>query len=300
MEDSSETTPARQFLRRSIQHNADGRTLSWLVQQEEKLREGFSERTFFLAFGSVPRFVAKQPLTLDETQSKEAHQLRPGFQANHWDLRHVIRTYLLLFLPESDSPSIVATLTRLLETADVDEQVAIYQSLPLFPSPKALTSLTMNGLRTNITLAFDAIALRNPYPANYLDEAAWNQLVLKAVFMERPLYLIYGADQRANSTLARILVDFAYERWAAGRPVTPELWRFVAPYLDPSHQPDLERVIASDHPGERAAGVLACRQSNVPELQSLPESYREANVENTTDELTWQYIGEAYAKKMSD
>ena len=285
----------RDFLRYLIQTNADGRAVAWLAQQEEKFREEFSERAFHLAFSSVPRFVAPQPLTLSEAQRQAADQQRAGLEPHHWGLRHTVRAYLLLLLSENASSSFVAILTRLLETADVNEQVAMYQSLPLLPDSETLVPLTINGLRTNITSVFDAIALRNPYPADHLDEAAWNQLVLKAVFMQRPLYLIHGADSRTNPALARILVDFAHERWAANRPVTPELWRFVAPYLDASHQPDLERVITSENPWERAAGVLAMQRSHVPELRSLLESHREAD-SDITGSLTWHRIGEAYAK----
>ena len=294
MGNPSEIVLSQELLRRLLQKNADERALSWLVKQEEKLRHEFSDRSFYLAFSSVPRFVAQQPLALLASDREEAQQLRTGFQADHWSLRQTVRAYLLLFLPETHSEVYLATLVRLLETADADEQAAIYQSLPLLRYPEALVALATNGLRTNITSVFDAIALRNPYPADYLDEAAWNQLVLKAVFMERPLYLIYDADARANPTLARILVDFAHERWAASRPVTPELWRFTAPYLEASHQSDIERVLASDNVWERAAGVLACQQSSQLELQSLAKS-ASTHLGDIAHTLSWHHIGEAHA-----
>ena len=294
MDSLSETTRVQLFLHRLIQDTAEERTRSWLAQQEEKLRTGFSERVFYLSFGMVPRFVSKQSLVLDKARPVSDSPSEPDHRLDLEDLRQAVRTYLLLLLPENEVTTRLSILGRLLETADIDEQVTVYRSLPLFSHPKSLTSLVTNGLRTNITLVFDAIALRNPYPARFLDEAAWNQLVLKAVFMERPLYLIVDADKRANSTLARILVDVAHERWAAGRTVTPELWRFVAPYLDASHQPDLERVIASENPWEQAAGVLACEQSHQPALQSLAE-YARGQPAISTDKLNWQRIGEACA-----
>ena len=276
----------QRFLYRLIQENADDRTLNWLTQQQGKIQANDTNRTFYLAFGMAPRFADKRTLSLSETQQQKANRLREGFQPDGWPLSQLLRTYLLLLLPDNNVSSYVATLTQLLETAEVDEQVAVYAALPLLAHPEALVPLAVNGLRTNITRVFDAIALRNPYPADYLDEAAWNQMILKAIFMGRPLYPVYGADKRANPALARMLVDFAHERWAADRPVTPELWRFVAPYADASHRADLERVIASENPWERAAGQLACSQSKSPELQSLLRD------EDASDRFTWQQIGE--------
>ncbi len=300
---SEVTNPtAQEFLYQLIEANADARTMPWLAKQEEKLQANFTNRTFYLALGMAPRFSGKQPLALSEAQREVANQVRANFRPNGWSLSQLLRTYLLLLLPDDDASTYVATLTQLLETAEVDEQVAVYAALPLLPHPQSLVPLAVNGLRTNITRVFDAIALENPFPADYLDEAAWNQMILKAVFMGRPLYRIhggrihggriYGADVRTNPTLARMLVDFAHERWAAHRPVTPELWRFVAPYADASHRTDLDRVIASESPLESAAGKLACRQSTSPDLQALA---------NNNQPFTWQQIGEAYVKKeMSD
>ncbi len=273
---------AQEFLYRLIETHADERTTQWLAKQQEKLLANYSDRAFYLAFGMVPRFAGKQVLALSEAQQKVAKQLRTGFQPDGWPLSQLIRAYLLLLLPTDQVAIYKATLTQLLETAEVDEQVAVYAALPLLPHPKAMAPLAINGLRTNITRVFDAIALENPFPADHLDEAAWNQMILKAVFMGRPLYRAYGSDARANPALARMLVDFAHERWAADRPVTPELWRFVAPYADATHQADLERVIASGNPLESAAGRLAYAQSGSAELQALTD----------TDQLpTWEQIG---------
>ena len=280
------------FLYGLIQENGGERIVQWLRQQEEKLTQPHPDRTFYLAFGTAARFANKERLSLSEAQQQQANQLKTGFQPGYWSAAQVVRVYLLLLLSyEEDAHQ--ARLSRLLETAEVDEQVAVYAALPLLPFPQQWVALARNGLRTNITKVFDAIALHNPFPADYLPEDAWNQMVLKAVFMERPLYRIWGIDQRTNAPLARMLVDFAHERWAADRQVTPELWRLVAPYLKASHQPDLERVVHSDNPEERAAGILVCTQSKVPALESLLE---DANDGESVDEntLTWDSIGRSH------
>ncbi|MHC4925650.1 MAG: EboA domain-containing protein, partial [Planctomycetota bacterium] len=68
---------------------------------------------------------------------------------------------------------------------------------------------------------------RNPVPSEVLDEAAWNQMVLKALFVEVPLAPITGLDERYNDDLAQMLTDFAAERSAAGRPVPGDLTALV-------------------------------------------------------------------------
>jgi hypothetical protein len=55
-------------------------------------------------------------------------------------------------------------------------------------------------------------------------------MVLKALFVGSTLGPIIGLDLRANAALARMLSDYAHERWSAGRPVSPELWRCVGPF----------------------------------------------------------------------
>ncbi len=66
-------------------------------------------------------------------------------------------------------------------------------------------------------------------------------MILKAVFVGSPLDLIQGIDHRANPELARMLTAYAHERWAAKRPVIPELWRPVGRFADAEILADLEK-----------------------------------------------------------
>ena len=52
-------------------------------------------------------------------------------------------------------------------------------------------------------------------------------MVLKALFIGRPLHLIQGLDLRANRDLAKMLINYAHERQSANRPVPAELWQLV-------------------------------------------------------------------------
>src|SRR5699024_10958728 len=157
----------------------------------------------------------------------------------------------------------------LFRSAEMNEQVALYGSLPLLAYSEAFRKRTAEGLRTNIDRVFEAIALDNPYPSEYLEEAAWNQLVLKSFFMDIAINRIMGLDKRANQTLAHILSDYAHERWAAGRSVNPLLWRPVAPFIDENILPDIERLFESEKEAERKAAALASSQSTFQPTKEL-------------------------------
>lgn len=281
------------YLYRVLKQQAGVQALKWLDQQSEKLSKGPAERHLFPAFSMASRFFGKESMQLKEQDILEAEQLRRGFQPQHWTILQTARTYLLLFLYHEDAIDYVRTLDKLFATADMDEQQALYGALHLMPHPEALRSRASEGIRTNITAVFDAIALHNPYPADFLDEAAWNQMLLKAVFMQRPLYKIYGADERVNPELARMLVDFAHERWAAGRKVMPELWRFVGPYISETHLPDLEKVLATGDPLEVEACLLACALSPSPLAKELLSRYS-LNGEALPGKNDWQSIGDRF------
>jgi len=167
----------------------------------------------------------------------------------------------LLALPAGDAENYSRSLDRLFADADEGELVTLYQALPLLPHPATHRARTAEGIRTNMKTVFDAIAVDNPYPSEMLEEPAWNQLVLKCLFVGTRLDGVQGLDDRANPTLARMLCDFAHERWSAGRPVPPELWRSVGPHADGSMLADLERVLATGTDLERAAVALAARHN---------------------------------------
>jgi hypothetical protein len=141
-----------------------------------------------------------------------------------------------------------------------------------------------------MTRVYDSIALDNPYPAEYFDDGQWNQMVLKAIFMERPLYRIQGIDRRNNKDLCRIARDFAHERWAAGRLVTPELWRLTGIFADEEDGllNDLEKVLHSSGAFERTAAILALSQSSDVKYRSLIEHERDSMTATSWEELGMQ------------
>ena len=290
MDNLSYQEAAQQFLYKLISQQSDSEAVQWLSQQTTQYQENPRPRSFYLTFSTLSRHFDKTPLTLSPEAKTEAQSIRQGWDLSQWTLLQTARTYWLLQLSADSFEDYRKVLDRLFQTADMDEQATLYAALPVLSYPEQLAYRASEGVRTNITSVFDAIALRNPYPGDYMDEAPWNQMVLKAIFMERPLYLIQQLNERRNPAQARMLVDFAHERWAAHRPVTPELWRGVAPYLTEEHQPDIKHLLDEGTDLEKQAAMLAIQESGNNTLQQLAQQY------SLSPQLSdWNSLGQQFA-----
>ena len=201
----------------------------WFEQQRQLVRDGVV-RTLFTSFSTVPRYLSKVKLELSAKELAEANALKPGFNLANWTVDRVGRTILILSFPHQNPDKYVQTIDKIFAAADVEEAIALYQSLPLLPYPEKFKLRAAEGIRTNMTAVFNAIALDNPYPAEYLNDLAWNQMVLKALFIGTPLEPIFGLKSRNNPQLAQMLLDYARERLAAKRTVNPELWQLAAAF----------------------------------------------------------------------
>ena len=281
------------YLTEVLQTRLPERWRTWLHTQLAGL---VSEKALYLAFSLVPRFTGKEPLQLTAGELQQASELRPGFNPAGWTTDQATRTLLLLSVPQQDSTQYTGLLDKLFSTAGVSELAALYASLPLLPYPESHAKRAAEGVRTTMTSVFDAIALHNPYPHDFLPQEAWNQLVLKAVFNVRPLYQIVGLDDRRNEPLARMLLDYAHERWAAGRTLTPEVWRLVGPYLTPSTLPNVQRLLRSSDALQVQAGTLALATSGLPEAIDLLSQFSGLSISTEDKAFTWHHLGEqAYA-----
>ena len=261
---------------------------TWLEEKRQQISRGATERVFFTAFSAVPRYTGKKDLELTAEDVQTAEDIRIGWSPCHWSVDQVGRTLLLLALPHNNVTSYVRSLEQLFTTADVGELIALYQSLPLLPYPELHLARAAEGIRSNMTAVFNAVALHNPYPADYFDPPAWNQMILKAVFVGSPLHLIWGLDRRANPELAHMLIDYTHERWAAKRSVTPELWRLVGRFADALIAADLEKVLNEPDSAQQEAAALACCESPSPKAQDLLA--RRPDLQSMIQEgrLTWR------------
>ena len=253
--------------------------------------ETAKDKDVYLAFSAAPRFVGKNRLHTTDADLEQAQQMKRGFDPSRWTTDQAARTLLLLSLPTDDADAFVKKIETLFGTADMGELVALYGSLPLLPYPERFRKRAAEGVRTNMGDVYEAVALDNPYPAGFMDEDQWNQLVLKTLFVSKPLYRIYGIDERSNPKLARMLTDYAHERWAAGRTVSPELWRPIGPFIDEKNMQDIRRLFSQPNEAEQEAAALACAQSSYGPARELLEAHPDLKQKVESGELNWSLIG---------
>jgi len=260
---------------------------AWFRSQIEAVRGASSEKPLYLALGWVPRRLGKADLRLGRDELAQAAALRPGLDPVEWSVDQAARIALLLASYEGDPRRFQARLETLFRTADIGETITFYRGLPLYPGQELLLARAREGARSAMRPVFEAVAHRNPYPAERFDENAWNHLVLKALFIGSPLDPIQGLDARGNPRLARMLCDYAHERWAAGRPVSPELWRCVGPHADEAALADLARVLESGSGEERKAAALALAACPRPEAATLLARFPELAGPVERGEIRW-------------
>lgn len=247
--------------------SADAR--HWFDEQIAKLSSAPIEKDIYLALGYATRRLGKHDLDLSREDLAAAQAARPGWDPSDWSVDQASRVAFVLASFDGDDAKFRARIEQLFRTADIGELITFYRALPLYPAPKLHVARAREGARSGMQPIFEAVAHRNPYPREQFDENAWNHMVLKALFIGSKLDPIQGLDERANPRLMRMLCDYAHERWAAARPVSPELWRCVGRFADDAALADLKRVLETGGLAERQAAALALTASTSARAKSL-------------------------------
>ena len=104
------------------------------------------------------------------------------------------------------------------------------------------------------------------------------------------MHPIQELEKRANPALMRMLCDYAHERWAAGRPISPELWRCVGRYADIAALADLERVLNTGTAAEREAAALALGDSPEMAAQALLQRHPDLAAAVAGGKINWTTV----------
>jgi hypothetical protein len=278
---------ATALLRAWLEQRLESSNREWLDSRIAIVAGDSGDQSLYLAFGLVPRRLGHDPLNLSPAELAAAESSLPGWNPGDWSLADAGRILLLASLPGA---GFATRFRALCQTAEVAESISLYRGLPLYREPATLEPLVAEGLRGNIRTVFEAIAHHNPYPRAWFDEHRWNHMVLKALFISSRLEPIQGLDQRANAELARIMRDFAHERWAAGREVPFEIWRCVGPFAIGEALADLARALATPDPLQQRAAALALAASPDPEAAGILRGAPALAEEIVAGRLSWAIL----------
>ncbi|MDQ1856023.1 EboA domain-containing protein [Chryseobacterium sp. WLY505] len=243
------------------------------------------ETHFFENFGLISQMISPVSPEWSSSEKINLEQLYPGLTSGQWNLQQLCRCLLMIYIPEDQNVTVIKKLTQLV---DISELISIYKGIFFLENACEFVPLVEEGISINITSVFDSIALLNPFAAKYLPVDSWNQLVLKALFMERPLYKITNLDLRKNEKLVFIVTQYIREEWAAGRTVSPEVWRLMDGYVNKEVTACLVKVIEAGDRLSKHAAIIVLRENASNTCNNI---LRPINI------TLWNYIGEQYYRQ---
>ena len=284
-----------------IQKRVSSDAVQWYRQQCQLIAEEGRDSTLFKAMGLAARKLGKADLCLDAVESEQASALRPGFDPANWSVDIAARVGFILSSFHGNEQDFSSRLDDLADSAEINELIALYSGFALYPVRRAIEHRAREAIRSSMRPVFEAMAHRNPYPMEEFDEAAWNQMVVKSFFLDSPLWPVQGLEKRANPALARILVDLAHERWAAGRQFNPELWRCISAHADDHciaallHALDSACITEKLAIGKSLPNIVGSGRN--PSLALVRARCEELDLMKQAAMLSWQALHERFLQK---
>lgn len=262
---------------------------NWLKDKINLIVENQSAKDLYLTYSLIP---SKVDLVDDLKFSSNISDLNSYLSVQKANSQQITRIYLLCKVLQADRAFFTPKVAKLIEVADTGELETFLKFIIVLPNPEEYKNTAVEALRTNISTVFNAIAHNNPYPTQFFDDQQWNQMFLKTAFMQGDLSAILDIDKRANKDLARIISDYAHERWAAGRDIDPDFWRPVAKFLGDALFKDMERLLKSNNSVENRAGALCCYYSENQEAKNLLIGHQNLIQQIENKDLSWETIKE--------
>jgi hypothetical protein len=164
-----------------------------------------------------------------------------------------------LVLSRTDLPTAsgAAAVEELFRYADMGELCAGYKLLALLPDGKRFAWRAGEGARSSMRAAYEAACCDTPFPATHFDVVAWHNALIKALFIEAPLWRVWGIDARLDADLARTALDLTDERRSAARPINPDTWMCLGAHGGERALRSIEIELAGGSAFGRAAASLA-------------------------------------------
>lgn len=216
--------------------------LAWLQDVIAELRG--SPEAIRMRFAMVGRKVGREPLD-PRADASDVHA---------WTIDDAARTLLLIALGDAAD----GELDELYRYGDAAERRGILRALAYLDLGDRGLGLVEDAIRTNDTRLI-AAAL-GPYATEHLPDAAYDQAVLKCVFVGVPITGLDGVPARVTAEGARMLGAFVLERVIAGRDVPGEVWSVIDRFSPDAEISAIERELDSSFEDRRRAAERALSQ----------------------------------------
>jgi hypothetical protein len=266
----------------ALRLSAEG--LRWFSAARAEISAGIDSARFCALFSLASRFAPRGPLAPTAHELARAAAALEGWNPERWTTLEALRVALVLSRADLAGPGAVEAVEELFRYADIGELCAGYKAIPHLSAPERFVWRMGEGARSSMRAVYEAACCDSGYPAKYFDAIAWRQAVIKALFVEAPLWRVSGVDARLDAELARMALDLAEERRSAGRPVNPELWMCLGAHGGERAVASLEAELRSGPPRGRAGAVLGLARAGMPErLVALRSSEHDPLVRSTLD-----------------
>ena len=301
----------------------DKNTIIWLenkvnfyLEKEQELSQ--LENSFYINFSMASRYFSNEPLKIDFSNLNDLIQLVEQLEETNkiaklnksnkvnlssQDLSRLLLIYSMITKRNKKNELHINKLSQLriwlkkcFQTADIKESITIGRILYLLPTAEKYNDLAKWILRTNILTVFESVSSNNLFPSVYFDEDSWNQMLLKAIFIEANLSQIIGVEQRANEKLKTMLFDFAMERKKANREIHPLLWQSTISYLNEDDIKWLSSLYLTQTQNEALGIALTLHLVNLKnkektlKIKKLLEKRSQIYSKIINQEFTWKQI----------
>lgn len=251
----------------------------WFAAARAEVAAGVDSARFCALFSLASRYAPRGPLAPNADELARAAAALEGWNPERWTTLEALRVALVLSRTDIAGPGAVEAVEELFRYADIGELCAGYKAIPHLPAPERFVWRMGEGARSSMRAVYEAACCDSPYPAKFFDAIAWRQAVIKALFVEAPLWRVGGVDARLDAELARMALDLAEERRSAGRPVNPELWMCLGTHGGARALASLELELRSGPTRGRAGAVLGlARAGEQAKLAALRATEKDAFV----------------------